>query len=32
MDALHVLRDVEGIAQVRLTEKDVVRHAWCSRS
>ena len=26
MDALHVLRDVEGIAQVRLTEKDVVRH------
>ena len=22
----HVLRDVEGIAQVRLTEKDVVRH------
>ena len=26
IDALHVLRDVEGIAQVRLTEKDVVRH------
>ena len=26
MDALHILRDVEGIAQVRLTEKDVVRH------
>lgn len=26
VDALHVLRDVEGIAQVRLTEKDVVRH------
>ena len=26
MDALHVLRDVEGIAQVGLTEKDVVRH------
>ena len=32
IDALHVLRDVEGIAQVRLTEKDVVRHRWCSRS
>ena len=26
IDALHVLRNVEGIAQVRLTEKDVVRH------
>ena len=26
VDALQVLRDVEGIAQVRLTEKDVVRH------
>ena len=26
IDALHVLRDVEGIAQVRLTEKDIVRH------
>ena len=26
IDALHILRDVEGIAQVRLTEKDVVRH------
>ena len=26
IDALHVLQDVEGIAQVRLTEKDVVRH------
>lgn len=26
IDALHVLRDVEGIAQVRLTERDVVRH------
>jgi len=26
IDALRVLRDVEGIAQVRLTEKDVVRH------
>jgi len=26
IDALHVLRSVEGIAQVRLTEKDVVRH------
>ena len=26
VDALQVLRDVDGIAQVRLTEKDVVRH------
>ena len=26
IDALHVLQGVEGIAQVRLTEKDVVRH------
>lgn len=26
IDALHILQDVEGIAQVRLTEKDVVRH------
>lgn len=26
VDALQILRNVEGIAQVRLTEKDVVRH------
>lgn len=26
VDALQILRDVEGIAQVHLTEKDVVRH------
>ena len=26
IDALDVLKDVEGIAQIRLTEKDVVRH------
>ena len=26
VDALQVLRDVDGIAQVHLTEKDVVRH------
>ena len=26
VDALQVLHDVDGIAQVRLTEKDVVRH------
>ena len=26
VDALQILRDVDGIAQVRLTEKDVVRH------
>ena len=26
IDALEVLRHVDGIAQVRLTEKDVVRH------
>ena len=26
VDALQVLRDVEGIAQVHLTDKDVVRH------
>lgn len=26
VDALQVLKDVDGIAQVRLTEKDVVRH------
>ena len=26
VDALQVLRDVDGIAQARLTEKDVVRH------
>ena len=26
IDALEVLKDVDGIAQVRLTERDVVRH------
>ena len=26
VDALQILRNVEGIAQVHLTEKDVVRH------
>ena len=26
VDALQVLRDVDGIAQVHLTDKDVVRH------
>lgn len=26
VDALEVLRQVEGIAQVRLTDRDVVRH------
>ena len=26
MDALQVLRGIEGIAQIRFSEKDVVRH------
>ena len=26
VDALHILKGIDGIAQVYLTEKDVVRH------